>query len=570
MTRLTTFLQTHSKEVVGVLLVLFLILLALSIWAWNPPNNKITTFAALRGEVLDLQSPSVYPLDTLPTPASKLAPNNTIPRIVHRVVLNDEMYNVPLLKLPHFASWQHIDYTRFQQHEFVENTFGKEWPDILHAYHLCRLTEMQLCIFKYLVIYHYGGLYVDANALSSKSCDNMLSSDKAFVSPCTPPLHVDLYGEMTQRQGEYQSWWVMAPPKSDFLWQVVWQVVRNIFWLHTKGQHKSKFTQLSQSVADSTSGSVCYTYVACKFKHLVNVCTNDFLSLRHNKTTYTVPRFVGSPSPHLGDLPVRLVYVQDHMPTTKLLTMHKIPAIIHQTHTSRWVTPAMARAMQSLRDHAPNCEYRFYDDSERRALIQNCYPSALDAYDSLIPGAFRADLFRAIAVYSHGGIYFDSGTVPMPNINLFKDVVREDDTFVIPIDAPPSGGLYNAFFASTKRNSHMKTIITHIVHNIRTKQMFADNWLCGSLQITGPLAYRDALENVSIIPHVLVEGVQTPDLRLISFTGYPDEIIACGNTPLYKHRYPEYESERHLINGGLPTYRHLWEQNKVYRENVYV
>jgi mannosyltransferase OCH1-like enzyme len=561
MTRLTTFLQTHPKEVLVVLLVLFLILLALSIWAWNPPNNKITTFAALRGEVLDLHSPSVYPLDTLVTPDYPTPSANTIPYIVHRVVIDDDK-GQNTTKLTHLETWEQKTFTAQQQHDFVTSTFGRSWPDIVHAYNLCRFTEIQICMFKYLVVYHYGGLYMDANAVSLKPFDELVSSDKALVCPCAPPTNVDLIGDMTQGQGEYETWWVMAPPKSEFLWQVVWQVVRNIFLLHTQGKNLCKFTQLSSNITDSTADGVCYTYVACKFKDLVNVCKNDFLALRHNRTVQRTTRFAGLPSPHLGDMPVHLVYVQNHKSQTVLLTKHKIPAIIHQTHETRWVTPAMAQAMKTLRGHAPYCEYRFYDDNERRRFIEKHYPSALGAYNALIPGCYRADLFRAIVVYTLGGVYFDSGFSPSEGTDLFKNVISEDDEFVFPIDEWIQG-LLTGFFAATQNHPYLKAIIDHIVTNIEDRKMFKTQ-TGGFLQITGPKAYADAL--CGLLPRPLTEGVHHPNMRLLYFP-VGKSVYKLGKL-VYTTQYKGYYEDQKLINHGVPHYKYLWEQNQIYNTSV--
>ena len=562
MPRLKSYVQYHPKQVIGVLLALFLLILALSVWAWCLPDPRKATFASLRGEALDLQSQSVYPLDTLATPALNFPPVNSIPRIVHRVVQNTEKHNVKLPKLTHFDSWQHVNYTSAQQHEFVAHTFGNEWPDILHAYNLCRLTELQLCLFKYLVVYHHGGLYLDANALSNKSCDAMLSSDKAFVAPCTPPTHVDLYGDMTQGQGEYQSWWVMAPPKSIFLWQVVWQVVRNVFGLHTQGQHECKFTQLSHNVTDSTAGSVCYTYMACKFKDYVTVCKNDFLALRHDVTTQLGNTFTGTPGQHLGNLPVQLVYVRNHEAKTTLLSKHKIPAIIHQTHESRWVTPAMAKAMQSLRDHAPYCEYRFYDDNERRRFIATHYPNASDAYDALVSGCYRADLFRAVVVYTLGGVYFDSGFSPLEGTDLFNNVIAETDEFVFPIDEWIQG-LLTGFFAATRHHPYLKKIIDHVVDNIESRKTFAHH-TGGFLKITGPKAYADALQGY--LPSPLTEGTHHPNVHLLFFP-VGTSVYKKGKL-IYKTQYNGYYDDQKVINRGVPHYKELWSRNQIYKTSV--
>jgi GR25 family glycosyltransferase involved in LPS biosynthesis/mannosyltransferase OCH1-like enzyme len=544
-----------------VLLVLFIILLALSIWAWNPPSSKEMTFSALQDEVLDLQSPGVYPVETLPTPDYPAPSGRTIPHVVSYVVFDGNKYPKNE-NLTHLQTWEHKTYTIAQQDEFMATTFGSTWPDIVHAYNLCHLTEMRLCLFKYSVVYYCGGLYVDRNAVSLKPFDDLVSSDKALVAPCATPSKVGLFGDMTHGQGEYETWWVMAPPKSEFLWQVVWQLVRNIFLLHAQGKQQCKFVPLSADITESVADSICYTYVACKFKYLTKICTNNFLSLRHNSTTHMKPRFVDLLNPHLVDIPMQLVYIQNRKPATSISTKHQIPVIIHQTHETRWLTPVMARAIRCLQDHAPYCEYRFYDDGERRRFIEQNYPSALDAYNVLVPGSYRADLFRAIVVYTLGGVYFDLGFSPSQGTDLFGNVIAENDEIVFSIDEWVHG-ILTGFFAATKRHPYLQTIIEHIIDNVDKRKTFAYQ-TDGVYRITGPKAYADALHNV--LPHPLKEGVHHLNLRLLFFP-FGTSVYKNGKE-IYKTQYTGYHEEQKMMNRGTPHYKELWSKNQVYNTSV--
>jgi hypothetical protein len=55
-----------------------------------------------------------------------------------------------------------------------------------------------------------------------------------------------------------------------------------------------------------------------------------------------------------------------------------------------------------------DCIHYLFNDDECRAFIAREYPSdVLDAYDNLIPTAFKADLWRYCVLYMYGGVYLD-------------------------------------------------------------------------------------------------------------------------------------------------------------------
>ena len=76
---------------------------------------------------------------------------------------------------------------------------------------------------------------------------------------------------------------------------------------------------------------------------------------------------------------------------TLLAGEQRIPRVVHQT----WLEdlsveryPQLTRVQSSWKN--AGWEYRFYTDIEARAYIDKHFPSRFtDAYDSLIPGAFK-------------------------------------------------------------------------------------------------------------------------------------------------------------------------------------
>jgi hypothetical protein len=86
-----------------------------------------------------------------------------------------------------------------------------------------------------------------------------------------------------------------------------------------------------------------------------------------------------------------------------------IPRIVHQT----WFEaldddgyPNMSRLAKSFKESG--WEYKFYTDIDAENFLVQHFPSEIvETYRSLIPGAFKADLFRYCALLVYGGVYAD-------------------------------------------------------------------------------------------------------------------------------------------------------------------
>ena len=88
-----------------------------------------------------------------------------------------------------------------------------------------------------------------------------------------------------------------------------------------------------------------------------------------------------------------------------------IPKIIIKTS---WQTNLPGNILKIFDDTLKlNNSYKLYyfDDSECEKFLQNFSERALKAYKKIIPGAYKADLFRYCFLYKYGGCYSDIGHV---------------------------------------------------------------------------------------------------------------------------------------------------------------
>ena len=112
-----------------------------------------------------------------------------------------------------------------------------------------------------------------------------------------------------------------------------------------------------------------------------------------------------------------------------------IPRIIHQTWFEELTQeryPQLVRLQNSW--IAAGWEYRFYDDVAARKFIVDNFPNRfVYAYDSLIPGAYKADFFRYLVLLKSGGVYADIDV--MLNTHL-DSLIPPDLSFFVPLDEP--------------------------------------------------------------------------------------------------------------------------------------
>jgi mannosyltransferase OCH1-like enzyme len=225
----------------------------------------------------------------------------------------------------------------------------------------------------------------------------------------------------------------------------------------------------------------------------------------------------------------------------------QIPANIFQTWESKRLPPLMYNAVKKIRRYNPRFNYHIYDDNECREFIKNNFDNeVLNAYDNLIPGAYKADLWRYCILYKKGGIYLDIKYIP---INGFRFVnLLEKEHFVL--DFGEGKGIYNALMVCKPGNEILLRAIKQIVINVNNRFYGND-----CLEPTGPKLlsnfFSDQEKKSFDLKHIL-HGLKDYD-KYILFNGHP--VLKC---------YPGYNSERGRFS-SLPHYSDLWGKRQIYR-----
>lgn len=225
-----------------------------------------------------------------------------------------------------------------------------------------------------------------------------------------------------------------------------------------------------------------------------------------------------------------------------------IPAKLFQTWHSKDLPPLMRENVELLKQRHPNLEHFLFDDDDCLAFIQDHFdPDVADAFVRLIPGAFKADLWRYCVLYIHGGIYLD---IKFNVVDAFRlDTLLDKEHFVKDKPFRQRKGVYNALMVCQPGNPVLHACIEEIVKHVRT-QFYGENML----EITGPLLVSKFIQ-VDTDPCVdLVVGLEWNWVTKICSRGDGTPLLAV---------YAEYRIEQREFQ-KTEDYCVLWNKRKIY------
>jgi len=160
-----------------------------------------------------------------------------IPRVIHQTVRNKSKLhpvlkeNIAFLRRSN-PGWQHRLYDDDDIRSFIKQQYP---PDVLARYKRINPTygPARADFFRYLLMYRFGGVYLDAKSSVSRPLDELIEADDAYLLSRwnNRPghrfhgfgLHAGLGPE-----GEYQQWHIVAAPGHPYLQAVIARVTRNI------------------------------------------------------------------------------------------------------------------------------------------------------------------------------------------------------------------------------------------------------------------------------------------------------------------------------------------------------
>lgn len=185
---------------------------------------------------------------------------------------------------------------------------------------------------------------------------------------------------------------------------------------------------------------------------------------------------------------------------------HYIQSLKHQLFPTKDLPDALADNVAKIKSMNPGWEHRIYDHNDRIEYIKEHYGNEILAYYERINpeyGAARADLFRYLLLYKHGGVYLDiksTATVP------FNEVIRKSDRYILsnsgPVFASHFTELANTTYGeilqwhifSSAEHPFLKAVIESVLRNIEIYSPTIHGvGRYGVFRLTGPVAYSLAI-----------------------------------------------------------------------------
>jgi mannosyltransferase OCH1-like enzyme len=225
-----------------------------------------------------------------------------------------------------------------------------------------------------------------------------------------------------------------------------------------------------------------------------------------------------------------------------------IPLKIYQTWHTKEMPRHMRENVELLKRTNPRFEYFLFDDNDCREFIKTHFrPDVLNAYDNLIPGAYKADLWRYCVLYVNGGVYLD---IKFKCVNGFKLIALTEkehfptDVAMNEYSIGENESVYNGFMMSMPNNTILLNAIYQIVTNVNLKYYGKS-----PLSPTGP----NMLGNFFPTDHKQQSIVRR-------YVGSQGNGISIQNIIIID-TYPEYREEQKL---SQVHYNILWKNKNIY------
>ena len=228
---------------------------------------------------------------------------------------------------------------------------------------------------------------------------------------------------------------------------------------------------------------------------------------------------------------------------TSNINNNKIPKYVFQTWKHKLLSKDMKDTLIQLRNEHKDYKFFLYDDVMCREFIAKHFDAiVLSAFDSLIPGAYKADLWRYCVLYIYGGVYMDIKLQFVDGFNL-NNLIDEE---CFPKDI--GKGIWQGFLICKPKNEILKHCIDTICINVKNR--FYGN---STLHPTGPgLMYN-------IITHHFDKNIYINSK--VNLVRKDRLYLIYNNKPIIQF-YDNYGKDKKILG---TMYRTLWLNKKIYK-----
>lgn len=185
-----------------------------------------------------------------------------------------------------------------------------------------------------------------------------------------------------------------------------------------------------------------------------------------------------------------------------------------------------------IRNYAGGYVALWTRELRNRFIFQKYGSTGANLYQRLVPGAYRADLFRYVALYHFGGIYSDIDTTLhmfLPSMqHLFRNITLAVDVSEDPL-ATPCRLLNGAILMATPHNCLFRCALGEVFdHSDRRKTFKSD------LDVSGPGVLAECLGHVVGRDELTFDEKNVDELDAMGFRLFKSELAADNRQHLVK------------------------------------
>jgi mannosyltransferase OCH1-like enzyme len=143
-----------------------------------------------------------------------------------------------------------------------------------------------------------------------------------------------------------------------------------------------------------------------------------------------------------------------------------IPRQIYTHWHTKNLPPLMSANLDKLKSDNPEFTVTLFDNQDCINFINTHFPiNVINAYNNIIPEAYKSDLWRYCVLYINGGIYVD---IKYECINNFRFITLCNNEYFV-LDRPNFFenyfGIYNALLISSPKSNFLLEVIQRIADN---------------------------------------------------------------------------------------------------------
>jgi len=232
---------------------------------------------------------------------------------------------------------------------------------------------------------------------------------------------------------------------------------------------------------------------------------------------------------------------------TKQIYNPIIPLNIYQTWKTKELPPKMREIVDYNKSFNPAFKFVLFDDKDCRDFIDdNFREDVLNAYDTLVPGAYKTDLWRYCVLYIYGGIYLD---IQFKCVNGFKFIgLTEKEHLTLDMtNTNENTYVSNSLIVTKYRNPRILQAIIQIVTNVNNRY-YGDS----PFDVTGNIMFGKLFNSEEKNKSIIKKCLDKERKRCILLNGI--NIL---------EEYPEYRDE---VSENYEAYSELWRNQLIYTD----